>query len=281
MQQREGFPPGVPAWIDRLVPDPHGLAAFYGGLFGWTFEELEVPAQDAPYLVALLGGRRAVAISSPRLSTPGDAWNTYIGCDDVEATIARVREAGGTVVAEPIELGDAAVIATCVDPAGATFGLWQPRSIGGAEVVNAPGSWNFSELNATDVDGANRFYGAVFGWVVDAVDLGTGDPSLMVRLPGYADFLEQFDPGIRERHASFGAPPGFSECIAWIVPLPEGEAPHWSVTFTVADADATVARARELGGVVEVEPFDVGPTRSSVIRDPAGARFAANAFNPG
>lgn len=56
---------------------------------------------------------------------------------------------------------------------------------------------------------------------------------------------------------------------------------HWSITFTVADADAIVARARELGGAVEVEPYDIGPTRSSIIRDPEGARFAANAFNPG
>ena len=94
----------------------------------------------------------------------------------------------------------------------------------------------------------------------------------MVRLPGYADFLEQFDPGIRQRHADFGAPPGFSECIAWILPLRGEDAnPHWSVTFAVDDTDAVAARARELGAIVLVmEPFDIPPVRSAVIRDPAG-----------
>ena len=76
----------------------------------------------------------------------------------------------------------------------------------GAGAVNAPGSWNFSELNTDDPEAARRFYGAVFGWEADEVDMGAMS-GLMVRLPGYADFLEQFDPGIRQRHADFGAPP--------------------------------------------------------------------------
>ena len=104
---------------------------------------------------------------------------------------------------------------------------------------------------------------------------------LMVRRPGYADFLEQFDPGIRQRHADFGAPPGFSECVAWILPLAEADAPHWSITFSVADTDAVVRTARELGGTILVEPHDVAPVRSALIRDPQGARFTANAFNAG
>jgi uncharacterized protein len=53
------------------------------------------------------------------------------------------------------------------------------------------------------------------------------------------------------------------------------------VTFAVADADAIAAAARERGGTVLVEPFDVPPVRGTVIADPAGARFTANAFNPG
>jgi uncharacterized protein len=59
------------------------------------------------------------------------------------------------------------------------------------------------------------------------------------------------------------------------------EAPHWNVTFAVADADAVAARASELGGTVIVEPFDVPPVRSAVLLDPGGARFTASAFNPG
>ena len=279
MLERDGFPPGVPAWIDTHQAAPDASAAFYAELFGWTFQDL-VSARAERYLVASVDGRNVAAVSSQRTGFPSAAWNTYVGVDSLDAATTRVRDAGGRVVAEPFDIGDAGRVAGCADPSGAPFGLWQPGSITGAQSVNAPGTWNFSELKTSDVDGAKRFYGAVFGWEVDVVDMGAL-AGTMVRLPGYAAFLEQFDPGIRQRHADFGAPPGFSECIAWILPLQSGESPHWNVTFSVADTDAMAARAKELGGTVVVEPFDVAPVRSSVLLDPGGARFTVNAFNPG
>lgn len=281
MLERDGFPPGVPAWIDTHQPEPDAAAAFYAELFGWTFGD-PIPGDLAGrYLVADLEGRTVAGVSSLRDRSPASpAWNTYVGVVNADAAAARVREAGGQVIVEPYDLGDVARVAACVDPAGAGFGLWQPGSIKGAQTVNAPGTWNFSELKARDVEGAKRFYGAVFGWEADEVEMGAM-AGAMVRLPGYADFLEQFDPGIRQRHADFGAPPGFSECIAWILPLGEGEAPHWSVTYAVADTDAVAAKAKELGGTVLVEPFDLAPVRSAVLLDPEGARFTVSAFNPG
>jgi uncharacterized protein len=279
MREREGFPAGVPAWIDTTQPDPDAAIAFYGAVFGWEFTELMPPGSDDRYVVATLDGRKIAGIGAA--ADGADArWNTFIGTDDIDATVERIRDAGGSVVSEPATVLDAGRGATCADPAGARFGLWQPGTLEGAESVNAPGAWNFSELKTADRAGATRFYGAVFGWETDEVDMGAMSGT-MVRLPGYADFLEQFDPGIRQRHADFGAPPGFSECIAWILPLEAGEAPHWNVTFSAADADAVAATASERGGTVLVEPFDIPPVRSTVIADPAGARFTANAFKPG
>ena len=281
MREREGFPAGVPAWIDTAQPDPDATAAFYAALFGWEFAERGSVDDGRRYLVASLDGRQVAAVASvPPGVTAAPAWNTHVAVDDADAAAARVRDAGGTVLAAPFDLFDLSRMAWCADPAGATFGLWEPQDIAGAQSVNAPGTWNFSELKTADVDGATRFYGDVFGWEVDQVDMGAMHGT-MVRLPGYADFLEEFDPGIRQRHADFGAPPGFSECIAWIMPLADGEAPHWNVTFAVADTDAVASAAREHGGTVLVDPFDVPPVRSAVIADPAGARFTANAFNPG
>ncbi len=221
MREREGFPAGVPAWIDTNQPNPTGAAAFYEGLFGWRFEERIAGGRPGgPYLVATLDGRDVAAVSSE----PGDSaasgpvWNSYIAVDDADASAAKVRDEGGTIIRESFDLGDAARSAVCADPSGAVFGLLQPGSIKGAQVVNVPGSWNFSELNTRDPEGAKRFYGSVFGWEADEADMGAL-AGWMLRLPGYADFLEQFDPGIRQRHADFGAPPGFSECIGWILQL--------------------------------------------------------------
>lgn len=58
------------------------------------------------------------------------------------------------------------------DPSGAVFRVWQANVHRGAQLVNAPGTWNFSELNTRDPQRAKACYAAVFGWVADAVDLG-------------------------------------------------------------------------------------------------------------
>ena len=282
MPQRDGFPPGVPAWLEMRAADPQAAAIFYAGLFGWELEDAAGGGSDRPYLVARLEGRSVVAVSSQALYAPATpAWTTYVAVASADDSATRVQQSGGRVLVDPVDLADLARIAVCTDPGGAAFGLWQPGRIKGAQSVNAPGTWNFSELRTRDPAAARAFYGEVFGWEADDADAGGGLAGMMLRLPGYADFLEQVDPGIRKRHADFGAPPGFSDCIGWILPLEDDLQPHWSVTFSIDDADAVAARARELGGSVLVEPFDIPPVRSTVIRDPQGARFTANAFVPG
>lgn len=149
----------------------------------------------------------------------------------------------------------------------------------GAEIVNQPGALNFNDLNTRDPEVAKAFYGSVFGWGT----LDTGGESAMWTLPGYGEHLERLDPGVRRRHAESGAPPGFTDVVATLTPIGEGEvrtAPHWGVSFSVADADATAERAAELGGEVLVPPFDVPWVRMTVISDPQGATFTASQFTP-
>ena len=52
------------------------------------------------------------------------------------------------------------------------------------------------------------------------------------------------------------------------------------MTFAVDDADAIAARATELGGRVDVAPFDAPWVRMTVITDPQGATFTASKFVP-
>jgi predicted enzyme related to lactoylglutathione lyase len=105
----------------------------------------------------------------------------------------------------------------------------------------------------------------------------------MWRLRGYGEFLEQSDPGLRKRMAETGAPEGFEDVVAAINPI-SGEEPdvpsHWSVTFAVDDADATAAKAADLGGKVVAPPFDAPWVRMTVIADPQGATFIASKFVP-
>jgi uncharacterized protein len=176
---------------------------------------------------------------------------------------------------EPFDIPGFGRMAVFTDPEGAAFCVWQAREHKGARIVNERGSLNFNGLNTRDVEGAKSFYGSVFGWQTLALD---GGPQMWT-LPGYGDFLERHHPDLRKRMAEAGAPEGFEDVVANITPI-TGDQPdtpaHWSVTFAVDDANATAAKAAELGGKVIVPPFDAPWIRMTVIGDPQGATFIAS-----
>jgi hypothetical protein len=181
---------------------------------------------------------------------------------------------------DPFDVLDAGRMAMLADPEGASFCVWQARGSRGAQLVNEPGTWNFSGLDTRDPEGAAVFYGAVFGWEAETVDLGEGGFTFW-RLPGYGDHLEERDPGLRSRLAADGAPAGFEDAIAWLAPLTEEDAPaHWGITFAVDDADAIADRAAELGGTVVVPPTDAPWVRMAVLSDPQGATFTVTRYMP-
>jgi uncharacterized protein len=285
--ERDGYPPGVPCWIDTGQPDPEAAVAFYGGLFGWEFED-RMPA-DSPgrYFVARIRGRDVAAVGSQPDAAPATpAWNTYIWVDSADAAAAKVKHAGGTVVTEPFDVLDAGRMAVFSDPSGAVFCVWQANKHKGAQVVNHPGTWNWSDLNTRDPQGAKGFYGAVFGWEANTVDFGDLGEFTMWRVPGYAEVLEVNDPDLRRRQADAGAPEGFEDAIGWMIPMSsdqfaENVPPHWSVTFAVDDTDAIADKAAQLGGKVLVPPYDAGVVRVAVLSDPQGAIFSVNKYEPG
>ncbi|KRF16815.1 hypothetical protein ASG90_09970 [Nocardioides sp. Soil797] len=268
---------GVPCWIDLTPPDVDAAMSFYGGLFGWEFEERTPPGAPGRYAYARIDGETVGAIGSDQAES--SAWNSYIWVDDADAAIERVQAAGGTVITQPADLGrDGGVgrVAMVSDPQGARLGLWQPRENRGAERVNAHGSVNFNDLLTPDVVGAEAFYGAVFGW--ESIPVGDGR---MWALPAYGDFLEERTPGNRERQAEYGAPARFEEAVASLSAIPQDAADasaRWKVTFAVDDADEVVARAVELGAEVIEAPVDLPWVRAAVIRDPQGAVFTASQF---
>jgi uncharacterized protein len=283
--ERDGYPPGVPCWVDTAQPQPEEAVAFYRGLFGWEFED-RMPA-DAPghYFVAQLRGRDVAAIGSQAEGAPPTpAWHTYIWVENADHTAAKVKGAGGSVLVEPFDVLDAGRMGVFGDPSGAVFCVWQANEHKGAQLVNEPGTWNWSDLNTRDLERSQAFYGAVFGWQANTVNLGEFEGT-MLRVPGYGDVLEALDPDLRRRHAEFGAPQGFADCIGWMVPMtseqfPDDVPPHWSVTFAVDDTDAVAEWAAELGGQVVIPPFDAGVVRIAVLGDPQGAVFSVNKFDP-
>ncbi len=265
------YPHGVPSWVDTEQPDPEAAQDFYRRLLGWAFTR--VSDEDGPfYAIARLHGGDVAGLTASRAQTA--VWNTYIAVDDAVATAARVSGGGWEIAAQPFDVGEAGRMAVCQDPAGAAFRLWQAGRRPGAQVVNAPGAWNFSDLH-TDKRETLPFYADLFGWSVEDLGFAT-----MIRRPGYGDHLEAtVDPDIRVRQQGIAAPPGFEDAIAWVAPTEPGTDPHWHVTFAVEDRDATAAIAERLGAEI-LSSEDTQWTRMLLVRDPQGAVFTASQFTP-
>jgi uncharacterized protein len=279
MLDRDGYIPGVPCWIDTNQPDPEAALPFYSGLFGWELENVMPPGAPGKYFIGRLrGGDVAAVASQPAGAPPMATWNTYMWVDSADEAAEKVKGAGGRVVMEPYDVPGFGRMAVFTDPEGATFRVWEAREHKGAKVVNEHGALNFNGLNTRDPAGAKRFYGAVFGW--ETLDLGG---AAAWTLPGYGDHLEERDPGLRDRMKEGGAPAGFEDVVAQMLPIGDDQPDtpaNWSVTFAVDDADAAASKAYELGGEIVVPPFNAPWVRMTVIRDPQGAMFSASKFVP-
>jgi predicted enzyme related to lactoylglutathione lyase len=274
--ERDGYIPGVPCWVDTTEPDPEGVLPFYTALFGWEFENAVPEGSEAYFIGRIRGGAVAAVGSSPEGAPPMATWNTYVSVQSADATVNRVRDAGGAVLLDPFDAMDAGRMAVLADPEGAAFCVWEAKEHPGATVVNEHGALNFNGLATRDTEAAKAFYGAVFGWRTLSLPFG-----LLWTLPGYGDHLEERNPGLREQMAQMGGPDGFIDVVAAIDPIAADDSvtpPHWSVTFGTDDAESTASTAREQGGEVVAGPFDVPWSRRVVIKDPRGATFIASQF---
>jgi predicted enzyme related to lactoylglutathione lyase len=267
------YPQGVSCWIDTEQPDPEAAAEFYGGLFGWTFENVMPPDAPGVYLIAQLDGSDVAAIGS---GTRGSlaTWNTYIAVDDVDAVAPEVVRAGGVVLSGPEDAGPGGRTAACRDSQGAEFRLWQARRRLGAQVVNIPGTWNFSNLRTGDIPTAKAFYERLFGW--SYLNLGESVEA-MIAVDGYGRHLaDTVDPEIYERQA--GAPEGFADVIGAIQSTTGSEQPNWQVVISVASRAESVARAEALGATL-LSTEDTPWTDLARIEDPQGATLTLSEFH--
>ena len=249
MSRRDAYEPGVPCWVTAMTPDVHAAAAYYGGVFGWAFQD------EGGFLTAKLRGRDVAAIAplAPGVDPPPQPdWLTQVSVETAEGAAERIERAGGRVIAGPIDF-DIGRLVVGADPGGAVFNAWEPRIRKGAQLVNEPGAWAMSRLDTADPDGAAAFYGEVFGWTTEAFG-----PATMFRLPGYVG-------GEPEQPVS-------REVVAVMTPAEQGA--RWIVDFWVDDIDAAVARSEEGGGTTVAAPFAAPVGRQAVLADPAGVTFS-------
>jgi predicted enzyme related to lactoylglutathione lyase len=246
---------GVPSWVDVSTPDLEATGAFYGALFGWELGP-DLGPDAGGYRMLTLRGKEVAGVG-PQMPGAPPSWSTYLSVDSLDDAVAKVGPAGGTVVVPPMDLpNESGRMAFVVDPTGGFVGLFQRGAAHyGSKLVNETGTPVWNELTVRDQERALAFYADVLGWTTEPME-GSDDYQL-VKVQGRVTAGSMRMAGDE-----------------WPADLPT----HWMVYFAVDDADATAARAAELGGTVMVPPTDIAIGRFAVLNDPNGAVFSVIAL---
>ncbi len=241
------YAPGTPSWVDFGSTDLPASIRFYTQLFGWTAEDQGDESGNYTMFVKdgrmIAGGMKTMAEGQP------SAWMTYVSVEDADATTQRIRDAGGAIFVEPMDVLTVGRMVVAADTAGAAFGLWQPKDHRGAGLVNEPGALIWNELNTRDVDASLAFYPSVFDW----------EPNTH---KGEMDYTEWMLGGR-----------SVAGMMAMPAAVPADVPSHWLTYFGTADCDGTAEAATKLGATVVMPPTDIEPGRFAVMVDPVGAVF--------
>jgi len=158
------YAPGTPSWVELSAPDTDAAAAFYGDLMGWSATEPGPVEETGGYRMFQQGDQRVAGLMGHMQEGQPTVWATYVSVADADDTAAKVKDAGGNVMVEPMDVMDIGRMAFFGDPTGAAFGIWQPKSFAGADLVNEPNSLCWNEVLTRDAAADKDFYPAVFGW---------------------------------------------------------------------------------------------------------------------
>ena len=256
MPEITSYAPGAPSWVDLSTTDDKEALAFYGALFKWEDDPQEMGPDFFYHLQKINGldvGGLSQQMEEERSQGVPPLWNTYLSVTNVDDTLAKVQQAGGALIAGPMDIFDAGRMAVLQDPQGATFSVWQAKEHLGCRVKNELGALIWNELLTTNSNEARRFYSSVFGHTIGEMDGGY----TLLRVDG-TDVA-----GIMEITPEMGpAPP-----------------PHWMPYFCVADVDASSKQAEALGAKVLVPGTDIpGIGRFATLQDPQGV--AVSVFTP-
>jgi predicted enzyme related to lactoylglutathione lyase len=232
---------GTFVWHENVTTDPAKAQEFYGQLFGWGIEVYKT--DDSEYPMIAVDGQTHGGFPPVQEGTPPH-WVGNVAVESVEDAVAKAEGAGGRLIHGPQGIPDVGRFAVLADPQGAVFVAFQPAN----EPPQSAGVFVWDELGTQDVESAEKFYNAVFGWTTD--DMG-------------------------EEYGGYKIFKAGETRVGGLMKMPDPSIPSmWSPYVAVEGADATVAKAGELGGSTLMGPMDVPNVgRIAVLKDPLGAVF--------
>ena len=246
MAERDGYDPGTPSWVDLTTPDLQAALRFYGGLFGWEFEDAGEEAGH--YNMAVVRGLRVAGLGPAQEGAPPFAyWTTYLSGSDVDAHASAIGDAGGKVLFGPLDVMGQGRMLVAQDPEGAAFGIWQAQAHTGAQLANENAALTWNERMTRDLEGMTHFYGAVFDYTFEDLPDTPASTYQLIKVG--------------------------SSVVGGMFNMPDERPPQWLVYFQLDDVDTGLERAQELGGQVLRDPVDSPYGRYAPVQDPQGATF--------
>ncbi len=239
------YPHGTFSWADCSSTDPAQSKAFYTAVMGWEAEDMPL-GEGMSYTMFTQDGLNVAGLGPVMTEGMPSAWSSYVNVDSADDIAVKVKELGGTLLMEPMDVFDSGRMMMFQDPTGAVLGVWQPYNHIGSGLVNTPGALTWNELTTRDSEKAKDFYTKLFGW-----ELRVDEPS------GYVMFANKgrVNGGVMQLDEKWGDAP-----------------PVWSAYFSVADIDDTIAKVEPNGGKVVMGKTDAeGVGEFAIIADPTGA----------
>lgn len=244
-------------WYELLTREAKSAKAFYDAVAGWDIDAEAPPGgMDYRMIKAHDGNAGGLMQLSAEMLAGGaqPSWLGYIGVDDVDASAAAVKDAGGEIHLPPFDIPGVGRLAMVADPQGVPFYVMRGASPERSTAYQRMGmqhvSWN--ELQTTDDAAALEFYGKLFGITkVGAMPMGPmGDYS----------FIANADSG--------------GDAIGAVMRSSGPGKPGWGFYFRVPDIHVAKARVEELGGTVHHGPTEVpGGEMTLQASDPEGVFF--------
>ena len=239
-------------WYELTTPDVDAAIKFYPRFTNWGTQKF-----DENYTMFTTGGLPIGGVfrlnDDMRAKGVPPNWMPYVECDDVDATAAKAKSLGATIMMGPDDIPGTGRFAVVQDPQGAVFGIYKSinKSIAW-DGKNVVGRFSWHELMTTDHEKAAKFYNALFNWSqISEMDMGGGQMYSMYGQNG----------------TMYGGM--FSMNEEW-----GGMHPFWLVYIHVKDVGKAVEIATKNGGSVKRPQMDIPGGSIAILGDPQGAGFA-------
>ena len=119
---------GEICWRELTTGDSAKAKEFYEGLLGWELEQSKL-AHPIEYPEIHVEGKAIGGIMQMTEDwgdpLPPSHWMTYIAVDNIDETVEKIKQFGGSVCVPPFDAANVGRISVVNDPAGATFSVIQ------------------------------------------------------------------------------------------------------------------------------------------------------------